>query len=78
MVLNALSSTFSAAGRGLVQSRSNALATCAYHVGVLVRHDDIYPLMQEGYSAGFAAFCREIKEKQRPEMPRSEQAPSLT
>jgi hypothetical protein len=32
---------------------------------VLVRNDDIYPLTQGGCSAGFAAFCWEIKEKQQ-------------
>jgi hypothetical protein len=67
MILNALSSTFSAAERGVLRSRPDALTTCAYHVGALVRHDDIYPLTQEGYSAGFARFCRDIKEKQRAE-----------
>jgi len=64
MILNALSSTYSAARRRVTRSRSDALATCAYHVGILVQHDDIYALTQEGYNPAFAAFCREIREKQ--------------
>jgi hypothetical protein len=65
MILNALSSTYSAASRKGMRSRPDALETCAYHVGVLVKHDDIYVLTQEGYSAAFATFCRGIKERQQ-------------
>jgi hypothetical protein len=67
MFLNVLSSTYSGAHRRFTRSRPEALATCAYHIGLLVRHDDVYALTQEGYSRAFAAFCKEIRRKQAVE-----------
>jgi len=74
MILNALSSTHSASRRRVTRSRADALATCKYHVGLLVRHDDIFALTQEGYSATFATFCREIRDKQVSDRPSSSES----
>jgi len=64
MALNVLSSMYNGATRGLTRSRPDALMTCEYHIAMLVAHDDVYALTQEGYSGPFAAFCRGIREKQ--------------